>query len=79
LCNAGVIALVRPVPVDRAVLTFYLPLAFITTTMVSGFKLTKCVPDQGMSRAPARQLMPGRYGLGTFSSLINRFFCESHI
>jgi cation:H+ antiporter len=44
LCNAGIIALVRPVPVDRVVLTFYLPLAFITTTMVSGCMLTKRVP-----------------------------------
>jgi cation:H+ antiporter len=44
LCNAGVIALVRPVPVDRAVLTFYLPLAFLTTAVVSGFMLTKRVP-----------------------------------
>jgi Ca2+/Na+ antiporter len=41
LCNAGLIALVRPVPVDRAVLTFYLPLACITTAVVSGFMLTK--------------------------------------
>jgi cation:H+ antiporter len=44
LCNAGIIALVRPVPVDRAVLTFYLPLAFLTTVMVSGVMLTKRVP-----------------------------------
>jgi cation:H+ antiporter len=44
LCNAGIIALVRPVPMDRAVLTFYLPLAFITTVMVSGVMLTKRVP-----------------------------------
>jgi cation:H+ antiporter len=44
LCNAGVIALVRPVPIDPAVLTFYLPLAFITTAMVSGFMMTKRVP-----------------------------------
>jgi cation:H+ antiporter len=44
LCNAGVIALVRPVPVDRAVLTFYLPMAFITTALVSGFMLTKRIP-----------------------------------
>jgi cation:H+ antiporter len=44
LCNAGIIALVQPVPVDHAVLTFYLPLAFITTTVVSGFMLTKRVP-----------------------------------
>jgi Ca2+/Na+ antiporter len=44
LCNAGVIALVRPVPVDTTALTFYLPLAFITTAMVSGVMLTKRVP-----------------------------------
>jgi cation:H+ antiporter len=44
LCNAGIIALVRPVPVDRTVLTFYLPLAFLTTVMVSGVVLTKRVP-----------------------------------
>jgi cation:H+ antiporter len=44
LCNAGIITLARPVPVERAVLTFYLPLAFITTVVVSGFMLTKRVP-----------------------------------
>jgi len=44
LCNAGMIALVRPVPIDHAMLTFYLPLAFITTAMTSGFMLTKRVP-----------------------------------
>jgi cation:H+ antiporter len=44
LCNAGIIALVRPLPVDRTVLTFYLPLAFITTAVVSGVMLTKRVP-----------------------------------
>jgi cation:H+ antiporter len=44
LCNAGIIALVQPVPMDRAVLTFYLPLAFITTATVSAFMLTKRVP-----------------------------------
>ena len=44
LCNAGIIALVRPVPVDRAVLTFYLPLAVITTAVLSGFMLTKRIP-----------------------------------
>jgi cation:H+ antiporter len=44
LCNAGVIALVQPVPVERVVLTFYLPLAFITTALVSSFMLTKRVP-----------------------------------
>jgi len=30
--------------VDHTVLTFYLPLAFITTAVVSGFMLTKRVP-----------------------------------
>jgi cation:H+ antiporter len=44
LCNAGIIALVQPVPVERVVLTFYLPLAFITTALVSSFMLTKRVP-----------------------------------
>jgi cation:H+ antiporter len=44
LCNAGIIALIRPVPVDRVVLTFYLPLALITTAIVSGIMLTKRVP-----------------------------------
>jgi cation:H+ antiporter len=44
LCNAGIITLARPVPVERAVLTFYLLLAFITTVVVSGFMLTKRVP-----------------------------------
>jgi cation:H+ antiporter len=44
LCNAGIIALVRPVPVDRAVLTFYLPVAFITITVLTGFMLMKRMP-----------------------------------
>src|SRR5688572_2293336 len=44
LCNAGIIALVQPVPIDHAVLRFYLPLAFITTALVSGLMLTKRVP-----------------------------------
>jgi cation:H+ antiporter len=44
LCNAGIIALVQPVPVDHTVLRFYLPLAFITTAIVSGFMLAKRVP-----------------------------------
>jgi cation:H+ antiporter len=44
LCNAGIIALVQPVPIDHAVLRFYLPLAFLTTATVSGFMLTKRVP-----------------------------------
>jgi cation:H+ antiporter len=49
LWNAGIIALVQPVPVDNTVLRFYLPLAFITTAMVSGFMLTKRVPRWGGS------------------------------
>jgi cation:H+ antiporter len=44
LCNAGIIALVRPVPVERAVLTFYLPVTCMTAAVVSGLMLTKCVP-----------------------------------
>jgi cation:H+ antiporter len=44
LCNAGIIALVQPVPIDHVVLTFYLPLAFITIAIVSGFMLMKRVP-----------------------------------
>jgi cation:H+ antiporter len=44
LCNAGIIALIRPVPVDRVVLTFYLPLVLITAAVISGIMLTKRVP-----------------------------------
>jgi cation:H+ antiporter len=44
LCNAGIIALVRPVPVDRAVLSFYLPVAVVTTAVVSGLMLMKGIP-----------------------------------
>lgn len=44
LFNAGIIALVRPVAVNAQVLTFYLPLAFVTTVVVSGFMLTKKIP-----------------------------------
>jgi cation:H+ antiporter len=49
LCNAGIIALVQPVPVDHAVLTFCLPLVFIATAVVSGFMLTKLVPRRAVS------------------------------
>jgi cation:H+ antiporter len=44
LCNAGIIALVQPVPVDRAVLTFYLPVACITIAVLTGVMLTKRMP-----------------------------------
>jgi cation:H+ antiporter len=40
LCNAGVIALVHPVVVERPVLMFYLPLAVLTTVIVSGVMWT---------------------------------------
>lgn len=40
LMNAGVIALVRPVPVAREVLVFHLPVALATTGVVSAFLLT---------------------------------------
>jgi len=44
LCNAGIIALVQPVSVEPLVLTFYLPLAFLTTVVVLGFMWTKRIP-----------------------------------
>jgi cation:H+ antiporter len=47
LCNAGIIALVRPVPIDRAVLIFYLPVAVMTTAVISGLMLTKGIPRWG--------------------------------
>lgn len=40
LMNAGVIALVRPVPVAREVLVFHLPAALATTVLISGLLLT---------------------------------------
>jgi len=36
LMNAGIIALVRPIPVDSAVLRFHLPMALATTAFVAG-------------------------------------------
>lgn len=44
LCNAGIIALVQPVPVEGVVLKFYLPLALLTTAVILGFMFTKKVP-----------------------------------
>jgi len=44
LFNAGIIALVRPVMIDVQVLTFYLPLCFITTIVVCLFMMTKKIP-----------------------------------
>jgi cation:H+ antiporter len=43
LCNAGVIALVRPVHIATPVLTFYLPVAFVTTVALAGVMRTKQV------------------------------------
>jgi cation:H+ antiporter len=44
LCNAGIIALVQPVPVSDQVLKFYLPLCLITIIVVSLFMLRKQIP-----------------------------------
>jgi cation:H+ antiporter len=44
LCNAGVIALVHPVVVENPVMMFYLPLAGLTTVIVSTVVWTKQVP-----------------------------------
>jgi len=43
LCNAGIIALVQPVPVEAVVLTFYLPVTLITTVVILGVVWTKNV------------------------------------
>jgi cation:H+ antiporter len=40
LCNAGIMALVRPVHIATPVLTFYLPVAFVTTVALAGVMLT---------------------------------------
>lgn len=44
LCNAGIIAMVQPVPVSGQVLKFYLPLCLLTIIVVSLFMLRKQVP-----------------------------------
>lgn len=41
LFNAGIIALVRPVPVSLEVLRFYFPLCFITVVFISLFMMTR--------------------------------------
>lgn len=43
LFNAGIISLVRPVPVNKSVLLFYLPVAVAATLVVSGFMLKRRV------------------------------------
>lgn len=44
LCNAGIIALVRPVPVSEQVLKFYLPLCLLTILVVSLCMLRRQIP-----------------------------------
>ncbi len=44
LFNAGIIALVRPVPVDTQTLTFYLPFCLGTVIVISVFMATRSVP-----------------------------------
>ncbi len=44
LFNAGVIAMVNPVPVSEQVLRFYLPVAAVTVLVISGFLLRRRVP-----------------------------------
>ena len=41
LFNAGIIALIRPVPVSAEVLSFYLPLSLLTAVVISFFMLRK--------------------------------------
>ena len=45
--NACIIALVRPVPVDPSVLTFYLPVCGGTVLAITLFMLTKTIPRWG--------------------------------
>jgi cation:H+ antiporter len=40
LMNAGIIALVRPIPMDVAVLRFHLPMAIGTTVFIAGMVAT---------------------------------------
>lgn len=44
LCNAGIIALVQPVPVSEQVLKFYLPLCLLTILVVSLCMLRRQIP-----------------------------------
>jgi cation:H+ antiporter len=47
LCNAGIIAIVQPVPVSNQVLRFYLPLCLSTIVVVSLFMLRRQIPRWG--------------------------------
>jgi cation:H+ antiporter len=44
LFNAGIIALLAPVPVDAQVLRFYLPMCFATVVIISTFLMVKSIP-----------------------------------
>jgi cation:H+ antiporter len=44
LCNAGIIAVVQPVPVSDQVLRFYLPVCLLTIIVVSLLMLRKRIP-----------------------------------
>jgi cation:H+ antiporter len=44
LCNAGLIALLRPLPVEPAVLRFHLPLCFLTAAFGTGCLAARRVP-----------------------------------
>jgi len=44
LFNAGIIALVRPIPVDARTLTFYLPFCLGTVIVISLFMAARSVP-----------------------------------
>lgn len=44
LCNAGLIALVHPIPVDPPVIRFYLPVCFLTVAFATGCLATLRVP-----------------------------------
>lgn len=44
LCNAGIIAMVQPIPVSEQVLRFYLPLCLLTIIVVSLLMLRRQIP-----------------------------------
>jgi cation:H+ antiporter len=44
LLNAGIIALVKPFPVEQPVLAFHLPWVLVTTTVVSGIAVRRTIP-----------------------------------
>jgi cation:H+ antiporter len=44
LFNAGIIALLAPVPVDAQILRFYLPVCFGTVVIISAFLMARSIP-----------------------------------